>query len=117
MAKQEEIRKAKLKMVQNAIEQVRGMKDTPPKRKTSRKQIEMKNEPIIVYEHDGKTPLSPGAIDGMEEFIEDEPLTGFEWDISCENPPYVGKDFDMKNLPHPDKPHPRRFGEGHDDEE
>lgn len=117
MATREEIQKAKLTMVLDAIEQVRGMKDTPPKRKTTQKKTEAKNEPVTVYEHDGKTPLPPGAIDGMEEFIEDEPITGLEWDISCENPPYVPHDFDMSTLPHPDKPHPKRFGEGHGDDE
>lgn len=65
----------------------------------------------IIYERDPSIPLNPGDIDGMEEFIEDEPLSMFSWDIAIENPPYVSKDFDMKNLPHPDKPHPKFYEE------
>lgn len=62
-----------------------------------------------IYEHEPGHELGPDDIDGTEEFIEDEPITGLEWDISCENPPFVPHDFDMSTLPHPDKPHPIRL--------
>lgn len=65
------------------------------------------NSMARIYEHQPGQALKPGDIDGMEEFIEDEPITGLEWDISCENPPFVHKGFDMSTLPHPDKPHPK----------
>lgn len=72
---------------------------------------------VRIYEHKPGQQIGPDDTDGMEEFIEDEPITGLEWDISCENPPFVPHDFDMSTLPHPDKPHPRRFGEDSCDDE
>lgn len=100
------IQRLKLAMVQDAIERVRGIEEDSVKRKA---EISTTAAGPMVYECDPSIPLSPGAIDGMAEFIEDEPITGLEWDIEIENPPYVGKDFDMALLPHPNKPHPKRW--------
>lgn len=55
-----------------------------------------------ILEHDGKTPLKPGDVDGMEEFMPeaDEP-SSTDWDIAVENPPHAWWDG---ALPHPDLP-------------
>jgi hypothetical protein len=63
--------------------------------------------PIIVYESEG--PLKPGEVDGMAEYLDDEPPCEGSWDVEIENPPYVPKDFDMADLPFPDQPHPKRW--------
>lgn len=61
----------------------------------------------IVYE--SEEPLKPGEVDGMAEFLDDEPILEGRWDVTRENPPFVGPDFDMADLPHPSKPPPKRL--------
>jgi hypothetical protein len=44
-----------------------------------------------VFEHDSDTPLQPGDVDGMQEFMDelDRP-TSTDWDLAVENPPHEG---------------------------
>lgn len=47
--------------------------------------------PINVFEHSPDTPLQPGEVDGMAEFLDelDEP-TSTTWDAEVEPPPHAG---------------------------
>jgi hypothetical protein len=53
-----------------------------------------------VFERDGDTPLQPGDVDGMEEWMgELDAPTSTDWDLAVENPPHEGY---TGYLPHPE---------------
>jgi hypothetical protein len=42
-----------------------------------------------VFEHDGKTPLKPGDVDGMSELLDElDAPSDTDWDLAVENPPH-----------------------------
>jgi hypothetical protein len=53
----------------------------------------------LVFEHDGKTPLKPGDVDGMSELLDElDAPSDTDWDLAVENPPH---NWYAGYLPHP----------------
>lgn len=54
----------------------------------------------LIYENDRTSPLKPGDVDGMREFMDEADASlSTDWDIMVENPPHEGYDGP---LPHPE---------------